>query len=92
LENNPSLRIGERLHYNYIGRQRQCHCIDGRLYDRLLFDLLASEHRELEDDRWHRLEGRSIHRDAESRSTGSLDLPKDEVREEQAAGYSKGAI
>ena len=66
VENNPSLRIGDRLNYHFIGRQRQCHCIDGRLYDRLLFDLLASEHRELEDDRWHRLEDRRIHRDAES--------------------------
>lgn len=47
---NPSLRIAERLHYHYIGRQRQCHCIEGRLYDRLLFDLLASEHRELNED------------------------------------------
>jgi RimJ/RimL family protein N-acetyltransferase len=48
-EHNPSLRIGERLHYRYIGRQRQCHMIDGRLYDRLLFDLLASEHRALNE-------------------------------------------
>jgi RimJ/RimL family protein N-acetyltransferase len=48
-ENNPSLRIGERLHYHYIGRQRQCHMIDGRLVDRLLFDLLASEHRALNE-------------------------------------------
>jgi len=66
VENNPSLRIGERLHYNYIGRQRQCHMIDGRLYDRLLFDLLASEHRELEDDPRHRLEDRSTHREGEN--------------------------
>jgi RimJ/RimL family protein N-acetyltransferase len=92
VENNPSLRIGERLHYNYIGRQRQCHCIDGRLYDCMLFDLLASEHKELEDDRWHRVDGRRIHRETPSRSTGPLDLPGNEVREEQAAGYSKGAI
>lgn len=49
VENNPSLRIGDRLHYNYVGRQRQCHNIDGKLYDRLLFDLLASEHRELNE-------------------------------------------
>jgi RimJ/RimL family protein N-acetyltransferase len=54
VDHNPSLRIGERLHYNFIGRQRQCHMIDGRLYDRLLFDLLASEHRELNEGRWHR--------------------------------------
>ena len=49
VEHNPSLRIGERLHYHYIGRQRQCHMIDGRLYDRVLFDLLASEHRALNE-------------------------------------------
>jgi RimJ/RimL family protein N-acetyltransferase len=51
VENNPSLRIGERLHYHYVGRQRQCHEIDGRLYDRLIFDLLASEHMELNERR-----------------------------------------
>ena len=36
----------------------QSHYIDGRPYDRLLFDLLASEHRELDEERWHRI-GRS---------------------------------
>src|SRR5207302_412389 len=29
---------------------------DDRPYDRLLFDLLASEHRELDEERWHRME------------------------------------
>lgn len=53
---NPSLRTIERLGFRFVGRQRQCHCIDGRLYDRLVFDLLASEHRELEEKRWHRME------------------------------------
>jgi RimJ/RimL family protein N-acetyltransferase len=47
VENNPSLRGIRRLRFRYIGRQRQCHCLDGRRYDRLHFDLLASEHREL---------------------------------------------
>ncbi len=46
---NPSLRTIERLGFRYVGRQRQCHCIDGRPYDRLLFDLLAEEHREIEN-------------------------------------------
>ncbi len=55
-EHNPSLRIGERLNYHFIGRQRQCHMIDGRLVDRLLFDLLASEHRDLDEERWRRVE------------------------------------
>jgi RimJ/RimL family protein N-acetyltransferase len=56
VEQNPSLRIAERLGFRYVGRQRQCHMIDGRLYDRLLFDLLASEHQELDEERWRRAE------------------------------------
>ena len=53
---NPSLRTIERLGFRYIGRQRQCHYIDGRLHDRLMFDLLASEYRELDEERWQRTE------------------------------------
>ena len=45
--NHASARIIKRLNFRQIGRQRQCHYIDGRPYDRLLFDLLASEHKEL---------------------------------------------
>ena len=56
VENNPSLRGLERLGFRFVGRQRQCHYIDGRPYDRLLFDLLASEHRELDEGRWLRME------------------------------------
>ena len=56
VEHNPSLRTIERLGFRLAGRLRQCHCIDGRLYDRLLFDLLASEHREIDEARWHRTE------------------------------------
>jgi RimJ/RimL family protein N-acetyltransferase len=48
VEHNPSARTVERLNFRFAGRQRQCHGIDGRLYDRLIYDLLASEHRELE--------------------------------------------
>ena len=45
VEINTAGRRGlERLGFTYIGRQRQCHRMDGRTYDRLLFDLLASEH------------------------------------------------
>jgi len=40
-------RVLEALHFKYIGRQRQCHYIDGRPYDRLLFDLLATEHHDI---------------------------------------------
>ena len=45
---NPSQRRVRRLGFRYVGRQRQCHFIDGKAYDRLLFDLLASEHRGLD--------------------------------------------
>ena len=45
---NPSQRGAVRLGFRYVGRQRQCHFIDGQPYDRLLYDLLASEHRELD--------------------------------------------
>lgn len=48
VEHNPSARLLQRLNFRYMGRQRQCHRIDGRIYDRLWFDLLASEHREIE--------------------------------------------
>ncbi len=63
VEHNPSLRTIERLGFRFIGRQRQCHYIDGRPYDRLMFDLLASEHRELADDRRHWTE--RLHREAD---------------------------
>lgn len=49
VEHNPSVRLIERIGFRFIGRQRQCHRMDGAVYDRLLFDLLASEHRELDD-------------------------------------------
>ena len=45
--NIPAQRCLEQLHFRYIGRQRQCHYIDGRALDRLLFDLLATEHRDV---------------------------------------------
>ena len=41
--NHASVRIIERLNFRPIGRQRLCHYIDGRAYDRLLYDMLASE-------------------------------------------------
>lgn len=47
--NVASQRILRRLGFRLIGRQRQCHLIDGRLCDRLLFDLLPSEHRDIDD-------------------------------------------
>ena len=36
-----------RLPFKFIGRLRHCHWIGGRAYDRLLFDMLAAEHREI---------------------------------------------
>jgi len=56
VDHNPSLRTIERLGFRFIGRQRQCHTIDGRLYDRLLFDLLAAEYRGLNEMRGHRID------------------------------------
>jgi RimJ/RimL family protein N-acetyltransferase len=46
VENNPSRKLIERLNFRTIGRQRQCHYIDGRAYDRVFYDLLESEHKE----------------------------------------------
>ncbi len=54
VEHNPSLRIAQRLQFRLIGRQRQCHLIDGVAYDRLWFDLLANEHKEIPDVRVER--------------------------------------
>ena len=51
VEHNPSIHVAQRVKFRPIGRQRQCHYIDGRAYDRLWFDLLASEHEEIEDAR-----------------------------------------
>jgi RimJ/RimL family protein N-acetyltransferase len=48
VDGNPSERtVADRLWFSFISRQRQCHYIDGRLYDRLWFDLPASEYKEL---------------------------------------------
>jgi RimJ/RimL family protein N-acetyltransferase len=48
VEHNHSLRVVERARFRPMGRQRQCHYIDGTAYDRLWFDLLASEHHQHE--------------------------------------------
>ena len=47
-------RRASACNFKPIGRQRQCHYIDGRAYDRLWFDLLASEHEEIDDVRHQR--------------------------------------
>lgn len=48
--NHASARIIRRLNFQPIGRQRRCHRIDDRTYDRLWFDLLPSEFEEIKDN------------------------------------------
>lgn len=45
--NHPAIGLLQRLRFRFIGRHRECHRIDGRLVDRLLFDLLAREYEEV---------------------------------------------
>jgi RimJ/RimL family protein N-acetyltransferase len=49
LENNPknSIRVAEAVGFRFVGRQRECHWVNGRPYDRLLIDVLESEFKEL---------------------------------------------
>jgi RimJ/RimL family protein N-acetyltransferase len=56
VDGNPSLRSLQRLNFRFIGRQRRCHLVDGVPHDRLLFDLLAEEHREIDEQRWRRID------------------------------------
>ena len=51
VEGNHSVHLARNMNFKPIGRQRQCHYIDGQPYDRLWFDVLASEHQECEDVR-----------------------------------------
>lgn len=51
VDGNHSVHLARNLHFKPIGRQRQCHFIDGRPYDRLWYDVLASEHQETADVR-----------------------------------------
>lgn len=46
--NHASIRIIKRLNFRCIGMQRRSHCIDGRVYGRLLFDILPEEHADTE--------------------------------------------
>jgi RimJ/RimL family protein N-acetyltransferase len=41
--NKASVRILESIGFRRIGRQRQCHRIEGRRCDRLLFDIVPSD-------------------------------------------------
>ena len=42
--NRGGRRLLERLGFRFVGRRRRCHRVEGRLYDRLLYDLLAEEY------------------------------------------------
>lgn len=44
--NYASLRILRSLGFKPVGRLRQCHCFEGRVHDRLWFDLMAEEYLE----------------------------------------------
>jgi RimJ/RimL family protein N-acetyltransferase len=41
--NIAAQRVLERVGFRYIGRLRQCHYMDGRPLDRLLYDIMADE-------------------------------------------------
>lgn len=43
LDGNFTIRVCEKLGFNTIGRQRQCHLIDGVFKDRILVDILHNE-------------------------------------------------
>lgn len=45
--NHASARLMRSLGFQTIGRQRRAHQIDGKVYDRLWFDLLPSEFKEI---------------------------------------------
>jgi RimJ/RimL family protein N-acetyltransferase len=49
--NHASLRILGKLNFTPIGRERHCHYIDGRPFDRLLFELQSADHRSRQDVR-----------------------------------------
>ena len=42
--NRRAQRILDQLNFRLFGRQRSCHVVDGRRYDRLWYDLLAEEY------------------------------------------------
>jgi len=42
--NEPSIKVLTRKPFPIVGRQRRCHWIDGRPFDRLLFDVLTHRH------------------------------------------------
>lgn len=85
VDRNPSLRSVERLGFRYVGRLRRAHRIDGEACDRLLFDLLAEEHRELDERRLDR----SIAARGGRRSQGAGEV--DTAATERSAGARRSA-
>lgn len=70
--NRGGRRLLERLHFNYVGRRRRCHMVEGRLYDRLLFDLLAEEYRGYDPARRYRAAAAEPLRDGVPRPAGRV--------------------
>jgi RimJ/RimL family protein N-acetyltransferase len=65
VDGNPSQRLVEKLGFRYGGRQRQAHVLGDERRDRLMYDLLASEHREMKSrrpQRRHSADGRKRRR------------------------------
>jgi RimJ/RimL family protein N-acetyltransferase len=48
-DNERSLRVASILGFRCMGRQRRCHWLDGRIVDRVLFDLVREEYTPLEN-------------------------------------------
>lgn len=46
-QNTPSIKILRNNNFKLIGRRRKCHHVNGEVCDRLLFDLLDSEHQNI---------------------------------------------
>lgn len=46
VKRNYTISVCEKLGFKMIGRQRQCHLLDGVFKDRILFDILHSEFKE----------------------------------------------
>lgn len=78
VEGNPSIRLIQRLNFRFIGRQRQCHFMNGQAYDRLLFDLLASEHESMEDGR--RPRGPRLFQETARENLGEARGPRSEMQ------------
>jgi RimJ/RimL family protein N-acetyltransferase len=94
VDGNPSLRLIQRLKFRPVGRQRLCHFIDGKAYDRLLFDLLASEHEDSEADRRPRqksLQADEPARRPEDRGVGAAQEPGPARRREPATADARAS-